>query len=80
MTDTTGNHIQQQSLIGPSRRRLFAVWTVSSALTVWLGLSVAEGIAAERCHSDGLAWNWKSWSCEYRHAPLSLPQGLRRSH
>jgi hypothetical protein len=65
-----------------SRRvpRWFIVWTVCSALVTWLGLTIAEGISAERCRSDGLAWNWKAWSCEFRAGPLSLPPGLRRSH
>lgn len=60
-------------------RRTFAAWTVLSALSVWLGLSVMEGLAAERCQNDGLAWNWKTWSCAHPAGTIILPPGLRRA-
>ena len=60
-------------------RKTFVAWTVLSALSVWLGLSVLEGLAAERCHIDGLAWNWKAWSCAHPSGTIILPPGLRRA-
>ena len=60
-------------------RKTFIAWTVLSALGVWLTLSVAEGLAAERCQADSLAWNWKSWSCVPHSGTIILPAGLRRA-
>ena len=60
-------------------RKTFIAWTVLSALGVWLALSVAEGLAAERCQADSLAWNWKSWSCVPHSGTIILPPGLRRA-
>jgi hypothetical protein len=59
--------------------KTFAAWTLFSALAVWLGLSVLEGLAAERCHIDGLAWQWKTWSCAQPAGTIILPPGLRRA-
>ena len=65
---------------GLSRRtKWFVAWTVSSALAVWLGLSVAEGLAAERCTADGLAWDWKAWNCTQPRGTIILPSSLRRA-
>ena len=65
---------------GLSRRtKWFVAWTVCSALGVWLGLSVAEGLAAERCTIDGLAWDWKTWSCAQPAGTIILPSALRRA-
>ena len=60
-------------------RKTFIAWTIFSALAMWLGLSVAEGLAAERCQADSLAWNWKSWSCVPHSGTIILPPGLRRA-
>ncbi len=59
--------------------KVFASWTVISALLVWLSLSILEGLAAERCHNDGLAWNWKAWACAHPAGTIILPSGLRRA-
>lgn len=59
--------------------KLFIAWTIFSALGVWLALAVAEGLAAERCHNDGQAWNWKAWSCAHPSGTIILPPGLRRA-
>lgn len=61
------------------RRRWFVAWTVFSALAVWLGLSVAEKLAADRCAADGLLWNWKTWSCAQPRGTIILPSALRRA-
>jgi len=60
-------------------RRLFVAWTIFSALAVWLALSVAETLAAERCSADGLLWNWKAWSCAQPRGTIILPSALRRA-
>ena len=60
-------------------RRWFVAWTIFSALAVWLGLSVAETLAAERCAADGLIWNWKAWSCAQPRGTIVLPSALRRA-
>jgi hypothetical protein len=60
-------------------RKTFVAWTVFSALAVWLGLSVAEGLAKDRCNADGLAWNWKQWDCAKPSGIIILPPGLRRA-
>lgn len=60
-------------------RKLFIAWTVVSALGVWLALALAEGLAAERCFNDGLAWHWTAWSCAPRSGTIILPPGLRRA-
>jgi hypothetical protein len=59
--------------------RTYVAWTVFSALGVWLALSVAEGLAIERCLNDSLAWNWTTWSCTHPSGTIILPQGLRRA-
>ncbi len=59
--------------------RTFVAWTIFSALGVWLALSVAEGLAIERCLNDSLAWNWKAWSCTQPSGTIILPPGLRRA-
>ena len=59
--------------------KVFVAWTIFSALAVWLGLSVAEGLAAERCFTDSMAWNWKTWSCVPHSGTIILPPGLRRA-
>ncbi len=65
---------------GLSRRtKWFVAWTVCSALAVWLGLSVAEGLAAERCTIDGLSWDWKAWTCAQPRGTIILPSSLRRA-
>jgi hypothetical protein len=70
----------QDDATGLTRRtKWFVAWTVCSALTVWLGLSVAEGLAAERCTTDGLAWDWKAWSCTQPRGTIILPSSLRRA-
>jgi hypothetical protein len=61
------------------RWRWFAAWTVFSALGVWLGLSVAEGVAMERCNADGLSWDWKGWRCTQPRGTIILPSALRRA-
>jgi hypothetical protein len=60
-------------------RKTFVAWTIFSALGVWLGLSLAEGLAKERCTADGLAWQWKSWSCTQPKGIILVPPGLRRA-
>ena len=60
-------------------RKTFAAWTVFSALAVWLGLSVVEGLAKERCNQDGLAYDWKAWSCAQPSGTIIVPPGLRRA-
>ena len=60
-------------------RKAFIAWTIFSALAVWFGLAIAEGLAKERCNQDGLAWNWKAWSCAQPGGILIIPPGLRRA-
>ena len=60
-------------------RKTFVAWTIFSALGVWLGLAIAEGLAKERCNQDGLAWDWKAWSCAHPSGTIILPPGLRRA-
>ena len=60
-------------------RKTFAAWTIFSALAVWLGLSVLEGLAKERCNQDGLPYNWKAWSCAQPSGTIIVPPGLRRA-
>ena len=60
-------------------RKTFMAWTIFSALAAWLGLAVAEGLAKEGCNQDGLAWNWKAWSCAQPGGILIIPPGLRRA-
>jgi hypothetical protein len=76
-TDTSLTTAQPSGF--PFGRKSFIVWTIFSALAVWLGLSIAEGLAAERCRNDSLAWNWKSWSCAPQGGIIILPPGLRRA-
>jgi hypothetical protein len=59
--------------------KTFVAWTVFSALAVWLGLSIVEGLAIEQCRADALAWNWKSWQCQPYGGTIILPPGLRRA-
>lgn len=61
------------------RAKWLVAWTIVSALGVWLGLSVAERLAAERCTADGLTWNWKAWSCAQPGGTIILPSSLRRA-
>ena len=61
------------------RFKVFIGWTVVSALAVWLSLSVLEGLAQERCQSDGQLWRWTSWSCVQPSGTIVLPSALRRA-
>ena len=74
--DATGG---TTAMAGKHWRRWFAAWTVFSALAVWLGLSVAEGVAMERCTADGLSWDWKGWGCTQPRGTIILPSALRRA-
>ena len=60
-------------------RKAWLAWTVFSALAVWLALAVAEGLAKERCNTDGLAWDWKLWTCAQPSGTIIVPPGLRRA-
>jgi hypothetical protein len=77
MSQTRSNETQRTGL--PFGRRTFVAWTIFSALAVWLGLSLAEGLAVEQCRADALAWNWKQWRCEPGGGTIILPPGLRRA-
>lgn len=77
MTDTS-QHPLEHPAFRPGRK-IFIAWTVCSALAVWLGLSIAEGLAIERCNQDGLSWDWKAWSCTHPSGTIILPPGLRRA-
>ncbi len=69
-----------EDVAGLSRgTKWFVAWTICSALAVWLGLSLAERLAAERCTIDGLAWDWKSWSCAQPRGIIILPSSLKRA-
>jgi hypothetical protein len=63
----------------PFGRRGFITYTVISALVVWLGLAVLEGLAREQCQRDGLAFRWTSWNCKNAGGTIILPPGLRRA-
>ncbi|MFX8612669.1 hypothetical protein ABTM13_19715, partial [Acinetobacter baumannii] len=62
---------------GGSVSKLFAAWTIISALAVWGGLTIAESRAAEYCRAEGLAWNWRAWACAHPGGTIVVPQSLR---